>query len=208
MRKGEHGPTVNIEETRLCPVHRATEISSYWSDGCLGADFVLLFCWLCSVSGVFGTLELYGQPHSVYHTKLAATAAAGSNTLTLTRPVDWKVCELSFYHVFILIASNTCLHPCVCFVCRLEMRSPSPPPATTHQRQKNIRSPPCQLMATSWPWTSLWPTLTSVGYTSRDTTQTSELWNDAKRHHNHEHFVEIVILATALKRSEWSSEEP
>lgn len=43
------------------------------------------------VTGVFGTLELYGQPHSVYHTKLAATAAAGSNTLTLAKTVDWKV---------------------------------------------------------------------------------------------------------------------
>ncbi|KAM9340526.1 fibrocystin-L-like [Symphorus nematophorus] len=43
------------------------------------------------VLGVFGTLELYGQPHSVYHTKLAATAAAGSNTLNLRTSVDWKV---------------------------------------------------------------------------------------------------------------------
>ncbi|KAM4540003.1 PKHD1 like 1, tandem duplicate 1 [Odontesthes bonariensis] len=43
------------------------------------------------VLGVFGTLELYGQPRSVYHTKLAATAAAGSITLTLSRPVDWQV---------------------------------------------------------------------------------------------------------------------
>uniref|UniRef100_A0A3B4U1D6 PKHD1 like 1, tandem duplicate 2 n=1 Tax=Seriola dumerili TaxID=41447 RepID=A0A3B4U1D6_SERDU len=43
------------------------------------------------VLGVFGKLELYGQPHAVYHTKLAATAKAGSNTLTLVRPVDWQV---------------------------------------------------------------------------------------------------------------------
>lgn len=43
------------------------------------------------VLGVFGTLELYGQPHNVYHTKLAATAAAGTNTLTLSQPVDWQV---------------------------------------------------------------------------------------------------------------------
>ncbi|XP_044027924.1 LOW QUALITY PROTEIN: PKHD1 like 1, tandem duplicate 1 [Siniperca chuatsi] len=43
------------------------------------------------VLGVFGTLELYGQPHNVYHTKLAATADAGSNTLTLTQSVDWQV---------------------------------------------------------------------------------------------------------------------
>ncbi|XP_062266639.1 PKHD1 like 1, tandem duplicate 1 [Platichthys flesus] len=43
------------------------------------------------VLGVFGTLELYGQPHDVYHTKLAATASAGSNTLTLSQAVDWQV---------------------------------------------------------------------------------------------------------------------
>ncbi|XP_071356429.1 PKHD1 like 1, tandem duplicate 1 [Trachinotus anak] len=43
------------------------------------------------VLGVFGTLELYGQPHNVYHTKLAATAEAGSNTLTLAQSVDWQV---------------------------------------------------------------------------------------------------------------------
>lgn len=41
--------------------------------------------------GVFGTLELYGQPHNVYHTKLAATADAGSTTLTLAHSVDWNV---------------------------------------------------------------------------------------------------------------------
>uniref|UniRef100_A0A3Q2YMV4 PKHD1 like 1, tandem duplicate 1 n=1 Tax=Hippocampus comes TaxID=109280 RepID=A0A3Q2YMV4_HIPCM len=41
-------------------------------------------------SKVFGTLELYGQHHSVYHTKLATTANAGSSTLTLMEPVDWK----------------------------------------------------------------------------------------------------------------------
>ncbi|XP_030597029.1 PKHD1 like 1, tandem duplicate 1 [Archocentrus centrarchus] len=43
------------------------------------------------VLGVFGTLELYGLPHNVYHTKLAATANAGSNTLTLSQSVDWQV---------------------------------------------------------------------------------------------------------------------
>uniref|UniRef100_A0A8D0AJK6 PKHD1 like 1 n=1 Tax=Sander lucioperca TaxID=283035 RepID=A0A8D0AJK6_SANLU len=43
------------------------------------------------VLGVFGTLELYGQPHNVYHTKLAATADSGSNTLTLSQSVDWQV---------------------------------------------------------------------------------------------------------------------
>ncbi|XP_040908783.1 LOW QUALITY PROTEIN: PKHD1 like 1, tandem duplicate 1 [Toxotes jaculatrix] len=43
------------------------------------------------VLGVFGSLDLYGQPHNVYHTKLAATADAGSNTLTLAQSVDWQV---------------------------------------------------------------------------------------------------------------------
>ncbi|TKS89105.1 Fibrocystin-L Polycystic kidney and hepatic disease 1-like protein 1 [Collichthys lucidus] len=43
------------------------------------------------VLGVFGTLELYGQPPNVYHTKLSATAAAASSTLTLAQSVDWKV---------------------------------------------------------------------------------------------------------------------
>uniref|UniRef100_UPI0037E8D1AF fibrocystin-L-like n=1 Tax=Semicossyphus pulcher TaxID=241346 RepID=UPI0037E8D1AF len=42
------------------------------------------------VLGVFGTLELYGQPHKVNHAKLAATAKAGSKTLTLSRSVDWQ----------------------------------------------------------------------------------------------------------------------
>ncbi|KAK7898488.1 hypothetical protein WMY93_019341 [Mugilogobius chulae] len=41
--------------------------------------------------GVFGTLELYGKPPNVYHTKLSATSAAGTNTLTLAKAVDWKV---------------------------------------------------------------------------------------------------------------------
>ncbi|KAI3358131.1 hypothetical protein L3Q82_003134 [Scortum barcoo] len=43
------------------------------------------------VLGVFGTLQLYGQPPNVYHTKLAAIADAGSNTLTLVQSVDWQV---------------------------------------------------------------------------------------------------------------------
>ncbi|KAF7655004.1 hypothetical protein LDENG_00062160 [Lucifuga dentata] len=43
------------------------------------------------VLGVFGVLELYGQPHNVYHTKLAATAGANTKTLTLAQPVDWQV---------------------------------------------------------------------------------------------------------------------
>ncbi|KAM8840499.1 PKHD1 like 1, tandem duplicate 1 isoform 3-T3 [Spinachia spinachia] len=45
------------------------------------------------VLGVFGTLELYGQPRNVYHTKLASTAAAGSNSLNLSQSVDWQVGE-------------------------------------------------------------------------------------------------------------------
>uniref|UniRef100_A0A3P9PH58 PKHD1 like 1, tandem duplicate 2 n=1 Tax=Poecilia reticulata TaxID=8081 RepID=A0A3P9PH58_POERE len=40
---------------------------------------------------VFGTLDLYGRPPGVYRTKLAATAAAGSDSLVLVQPVDWKV---------------------------------------------------------------------------------------------------------------------
>uniref|UniRef100_A0A8C2XFR8 PKHD1 like 1, tandem duplicate 2 n=1 Tax=Cyclopterus lumpus TaxID=8103 RepID=A0A8C2XFR8_CYCLU len=43
------------------------------------------------VLGVFGTLELYGQPHNVYHTKLVSTADAGSSTLNLSQSVDWQV---------------------------------------------------------------------------------------------------------------------
>ncbi|KAG7251316.1 hypothetical protein CRUP_021887, partial [Coryphaenoides rupestris] len=43
------------------------------------------------VLGVFGTLELYGLAPSVYHTKLADTAAAGTDTLPLDQAVDWKM---------------------------------------------------------------------------------------------------------------------
>ncbi|XP_030644362.1 PKHD1 like 1, tandem duplicate 1 [Chanos chanos] len=43
------------------------------------------------VLGVFGTLDLYGMPHNVYHTKLASTANAGTNTLSLQHSVDWQV---------------------------------------------------------------------------------------------------------------------
>ncbi|XP_056273684.1 fibrocystin-L-like [Pseudoliparis swirei] len=43
------------------------------------------------VLGVFGALELFGLPHNVYHTKLASTAEAGSDTLELSQPVDWQV---------------------------------------------------------------------------------------------------------------------
>uniref|UniRef100_A0A8B9H868 Polycystic kidney and hepatic disease 1 (autosomal recessive)-like 1 n=1 Tax=Astyanax mexicanus TaxID=7994 RepID=A0A8B9H868_ASTMX len=43
------------------------------------------------VLGVFGELDLYGKPYNVYHTKLASTAQAGSSSLSLQEPVDWKV---------------------------------------------------------------------------------------------------------------------
>ncbi|XP_068431576.1 PKHD1 like 1, tandem duplicate 1 [Clinocottus analis] len=43
------------------------------------------------VLGVFGTLELYGQPPNVYHSKLLSTSAAGSSTLRLSESVDWQV---------------------------------------------------------------------------------------------------------------------
>ncbi|XP_036421459.1 fibrocystin-L-like [Colossoma macropomum] len=42
------------------------------------------------VLGVFGTLDLYGLPHNVYRTKLASTAQAGSNSISLQEPVDWQ----------------------------------------------------------------------------------------------------------------------
>lgn len=53
-------------------------------------------CVFCCTTGVFGTLELYGQPPNVYHTKLAANANAGSNTLTLAQSVDWQVSFFTF----------------------------------------------------------------------------------------------------------------
>nr|XP_055075555.1 fibrocystin-L-like [Misgurnus anguillicaudatus] len=43
------------------------------------------------VLGVFGSLDLYGMPHNVSHTKLANTVQAGNNTLSLEETVDWKV---------------------------------------------------------------------------------------------------------------------
>ncbi|XP_066530272.1 fibrocystin-L-like [Hoplias malabaricus] len=42
------------------------------------------------VLGVFGSLDLYGMPHSVYRTKLSSTASAGSISISLLDPVDWK----------------------------------------------------------------------------------------------------------------------
>ncbi|NP_001123871.1 PKHD1 like 1, tandem duplicate 2 isoform 1 precursor [Danio rerio] len=42
------------------------------------------------VLGVFGSLDLYGMPHNVYHTKLASTSQAGNSTLSLQESVDWK----------------------------------------------------------------------------------------------------------------------
>lgn len=59
------------------------------------------------------------------------------------------------------------MHPVICSPeCRFMTRSPSPPAATTRGRQKNAGSPPCQPTATSWLWTSLWTTLTSVSSAS------------------------------------------
>lgn len=52
----------------------------------------------CPAAGVFGQLELYGLPHNVYHTKLGATANAGSNTVTLSQSVDWQVCVIKKNH--------------------------------------------------------------------------------------------------------------
>ncbi|KAM5157489.1 fibrocystin-L [Mantella aurantiaca] len=45
------------------------------------------------VLGVFGELDLHGLPRSVYKTKLANTAPAGSQYIILAEPVDWKVGE-------------------------------------------------------------------------------------------------------------------
>ncbi|KAG8539217.1 hypothetical protein GDO81_021214, partial [Engystomops pustulosus] len=45
------------------------------------------------VLGVFGQLDLHGLPRSVYRTKLANTASAGSQTITVRDPVDWQVGE-------------------------------------------------------------------------------------------------------------------
>ncbi|KAM3928399.1 fibrocystin-L-like [Leptodactylus fuscus] len=45
------------------------------------------------VLGVFGQLDLHGLPRSVYRTKLANTVLAGSQSITLTDPVDWQVGE-------------------------------------------------------------------------------------------------------------------
>uniref|UniRef100_A0AAY5ETB4 Polycystic kidney and hepatic disease 1 (autosomal recessive)-like 1 n=1 Tax=Electrophorus electricus TaxID=8005 RepID=A0AAY5ETB4_ELEEL len=42
------------------------------------------------VLGVFGSLDLYGMPHNVYHTKLANAAQAGSSSLSLMEAVDWQ----------------------------------------------------------------------------------------------------------------------
>ncbi|XP_061110160.1 fibrocystin-L-like isoform X2 [Conger conger] len=42
------------------------------------------------VLGVFGSLDLYGMPHNIYHTKLNSTASVGSTTLSLREAVDWQ----------------------------------------------------------------------------------------------------------------------
>ncbi|KAG2465238.1 PKHL1 protein, partial [Polypterus senegalus] len=43
------------------------------------------------VLGVFGTLDLHGKPHSIYRTKLAMSADAGSSSISLANAVDWQV---------------------------------------------------------------------------------------------------------------------
>ncbi|XP_056378584.1 fibrocystin-L-like [Hyla sarda] len=45
------------------------------------------------VLGVFGQLDLHGLPRSIYRTKLAKTALTGSQFITVSQPVDWKVGE-------------------------------------------------------------------------------------------------------------------
>nr|XP_055075128.1 fibrocystin-L-like [Misgurnus anguillicaudatus] len=57
------------------------------------------------VLGVFGSLDLYGMPHNVYHTKLANTVQAGNNTLSLEETVDWKVGDQ-------ILLSTTSYDPC------------------------------------------------------------------------------------------------
>lgn len=43
--------------------------------------------------GVFGTLDIHGQPRNVVWTTLSETALSGSNIIKLNNPVDWKVNE-------------------------------------------------------------------------------------------------------------------
>ncbi len=43
--------------------------------------------------GVFGTLDIHGQPRNVVWTTLSETALSGSNIIKLNKPVDWKVNE-------------------------------------------------------------------------------------------------------------------
>lgn len=66
-------------------------------DGCMETHGWALSLFFCCPTGVFGTLELYGLPHNVYHSKLAATAAAGSNSLKLAQSVDWQVSVVLLY---------------------------------------------------------------------------------------------------------------
>lgn len=41
--------------------------------------------------GVYGGLDLHGQPRRPAWTQLDSTARAGTNIITLTQPVDWKI---------------------------------------------------------------------------------------------------------------------
>ena len=44
-----------------------------------------------NITGVYGTLDLHGQPHEHTWVKLSATAPSGSDLLRLSEPVDWSV---------------------------------------------------------------------------------------------------------------------
>ncbi|KAG2464816.1 PKHL1 protein, partial [Polypterus senegalus] len=49
------------------------------------------FYLAAKVLEVLGTLDLHGKPHSIYRTKLAMTADAGSTSISLADAVDWQV---------------------------------------------------------------------------------------------------------------------
>ena len=43
--------------------------------------------------GVFGRLQMFGKPRSVYWTTLAATLEVGGNSIVVEKPTDWQVGE-------------------------------------------------------------------------------------------------------------------
>lgn len=51
---------------------------------------LFILCGLCSTSGVFGGLDLFGKDVGRTWTQLASTADAGDNQLVLTDPVQWS----------------------------------------------------------------------------------------------------------------------